>query len=171
MVVDLPTPGVPVMPTRTAPPVSGNSSCTRWREARWWSARRLSTSVMARAMTARSPARTPRASLAMSGPADSARVTIPPSLLGAAAARDHHRERAGLLGFVGARARQHEQLFRGGDPAGGILGLGAEFLLGWRIGIVLHDGHQLIDAARELAGEAVFDPLRRLLGGALHDPI
>jgi hypothetical protein len=28
MVIDLPTPGAPVMPTRTALPVKGNSSCT-----------------------------------------------------------------------------------------------------------------------------------------------
>jgi hypothetical protein len=27
-VVDLPTPGAPVMPTRTALPVKGNNSCT-----------------------------------------------------------------------------------------------------------------------------------------------
>ncbi len=29
MVVDLPTPGAPVMPSRTALPVAGSSSCTR----------------------------------------------------------------------------------------------------------------------------------------------
>ena len=33
MVVDLPTPGEPVMPTRIALPVSGNSACTRSRAA------------------------------------------------------------------------------------------------------------------------------------------
>ena len=33
MVVDLPTPGTPVMPTRTALPVDGKSSCTRRRAA------------------------------------------------------------------------------------------------------------------------------------------
>ena len=33
MVVDLPTPGEPVMPTRTALPVSGSSACTRSRAA------------------------------------------------------------------------------------------------------------------------------------------
>ena len=30
MVVDLPTPGAPVMPTRIALPVCGSSSCTSW---------------------------------------------------------------------------------------------------------------------------------------------
>ena len=34
MVVDLPTPGAPVMPTRTALPVSGSSSCTSSRASR-----------------------------------------------------------------------------------------------------------------------------------------
>ena len=33
MVVDLPTPGEPVMPTRTALPVLGNKACTRSRAA------------------------------------------------------------------------------------------------------------------------------------------
>ena len=33
MVVDLPTPGEPVMPTRIALPVSGSSACTRSRAA------------------------------------------------------------------------------------------------------------------------------------------
>ena len=49
MVVDLPTPGTPVMPTRTAWPVCGSRSCTSRRAAFWWSARPLSMSVMARA--------------------------------------------------------------------------------------------------------------------------
>ena len=35
MVVELPTPGEPVMPTRIALPVSGNSACTRSRAAAW----------------------------------------------------------------------------------------------------------------------------------------
>ena len=38
MVVDLPTPGEPVMPTRMALPVCGNSACTSSRAAAWWSA-------------------------------------------------------------------------------------------------------------------------------------
>ena len=61
MKVLLPTPGTPVMPTRCAPPVDANSSCTSaWATVRcsgFW----LSTRVIARARTLRSPARIPRA--------------------------------------------------------------------------------------------------------------
>jgi hypothetical protein len=66
IVVDLPTPGAPVMPTRTARPVSGSRFCTSTRALFWWSARFDSISVMARASTARSPARMPRSRRARS---------------------------------------------------------------------------------------------------------
>ena len=67
IVVDLPTPGMPVMPTRTPLPVSGSSSCTSSRAACLWSGRLDSISVMARATTARSPAPMPRTSAFRSG--------------------------------------------------------------------------------------------------------
>ncbi len=35
IVADLPTPGVPVMPTRTAWPVAGSTVCTSWRALCW----------------------------------------------------------------------------------------------------------------------------------------
>ena len=66
MVVDLPTPGAPVMPTRIALPVWGSRSCTSRCADLRWSARLLSISVMARASVARSPARMRRARAAMS---------------------------------------------------------------------------------------------------------
>src|SRR5215831_13163692 len=69
MVVDLPTPGAPVMPTRRAAPVWGRRRCTSWRADLWWSGRFDSMSVIARASTARSPARTPQANGAMSSAA------------------------------------------------------------------------------------------------------
>src|ERR1700687_2452462 len=57
MVVDLPTPGAPVIPTRIALPVKGNktrnNSCASARCAGFFD----STSVIARASAARSPAR------------------------------------------------------------------------------------------------------------------
>ena len=60
------TSGVPVMPTRTARPVSPTMLCTSAPADFWWSARRDSISVMARASTGRSRARMPRASSATS---------------------------------------------------------------------------------------------------------
>ena len=57
----LPAPGAPVMPSRTALPVAGSSSCTRRCACARWSARLLSTKVIARANVARSPARMPDA--------------------------------------------------------------------------------------------------------------
>ncbi len=65
--VDLPTPGAPVMPTRTALPVSANSAWVSAAAVWRWSARLLSTSVMARDSTVRSPLRTSRASRSTSG--------------------------------------------------------------------------------------------------------
>src|SRR6516162_2955267 len=59
--VDLPTPGAPVMPTRTALPVSGKSACINAAAEPRWSARLLSIKVMARESTMRSPPRSPRA--------------------------------------------------------------------------------------------------------------
>src|SRR5262249_28467913 len=58
-----------VMPTRRAAPVWGRRRCTSWRADLWWSGRFDSMSVMARASTARSPARTPQANGAMSSAA------------------------------------------------------------------------------------------------------
>jgi hypothetical protein len=59
--VDLPTPGAPVIPTRIAAPAPGARICTSARARAWWSLRRLSTSVIARASAARSPERSFRA--------------------------------------------------------------------------------------------------------------
>ncbi len=60
MVVDLPTPGAPVIPTRRAVPVCGRRLCTSWCAESWWSGRFDSTRVMARASAARSPLRRPQ---------------------------------------------------------------------------------------------------------------
>ena len=45
--VDLPTPGAPVMPMRSALPVCGRSSAITSRASAWWSARVDSASVIA----------------------------------------------------------------------------------------------------------------------------
>src|SRR3954469_2541458 len=62
MKVDLPTPGTPLMPTRRAPPACGSSSTSSSCAFSRWSARRDSTSVIARAITRRFPASTPSTS-------------------------------------------------------------------------------------------------------------
>ena len=62
MVVDLPTPGTPVTPTRIAPPVAGSRRCKSAPACARWSGRRLSIRVMARASAARSPDSTRSAS-------------------------------------------------------------------------------------------------------------
>ena len=66
MNVDLPTPGTPLIPMRcsaAAVPVSGQQVGEQLAgPAAWWSSRRDSTSVMARAIEARRPSRTPSAS-------------------------------------------------------------------------------------------------------------
>ena len=68
MNVDLPTPGEPLMPMRTAPPVSGSSSSSTASASARWSGRVDSARVMARASALRSPARIPSATaLAMVG--------------------------------------------------------------------------------------------------------
>ena len=59
MVVDLPTPGTPVTPRRSAPPLAGSSACSSFWAVAECSGLVLSTSVMARASMARSPERTP----------------------------------------------------------------------------------------------------------------
>ena len=59
MNVDLPAPGTPVMPMRWAPPAAGRRRPTISAARRWWSSRRDSTSVIARPIVTRSPARTP----------------------------------------------------------------------------------------------------------------
>src|SRR5262245_7111548 len=83
MNVLLPTPGTPVMPTRTACPLAGSSSSSsRWACASW-SARVLSTSVIAFASARRLPARTSPASVATAG----AVVVTPPLLRAAGALR------------------------------------------------------------------------------------
>src|SRR2546427_10456130 len=58
MKVLLPTPGTPLTPTRTAPPVCGRSASSRRCVASSWSRRVLSTSVIALASARRLPART-----------------------------------------------------------------------------------------------------------------
>ena len=58
MKVDLPAPGAPVMPTRTAPPRAGSSSSSSASASARWSARVDSTSVIARASARRSPSTT-----------------------------------------------------------------------------------------------------------------
>src|SRR5690348_8392534 len=65
MKVLFPTPGTPLTPTRAAPPVYGRSSSRRRCASRWWSARVLSTRVIAFASARRSPARTPAASVSV----------------------------------------------------------------------------------------------------------
>src|SRR2546426_5261903 len=62
MKVLFPTPGTPLTPTRAARPVSGSRSSRSRCAARWWSARVLSTSVIALASARRLPARTSAAS-------------------------------------------------------------------------------------------------------------
>src|SRR5207244_12421414 len=62
MKVLLPTPGTPLTPTRAARPVPGRRSSRSRCAARWWSARVLSTSVIALASARRLPARTSAAS-------------------------------------------------------------------------------------------------------------
>ena len=55
----LPTPGTPVMPSRTALPVFGRSRPKIWRATAWWAGSALSISVMVLESMRRSPARTP----------------------------------------------------------------------------------------------------------------
>src|SRR5205809_746502 len=62
MNVLFPTPGTPLTPTRAARPVAGRRSSRSRCASRWWSARVLSTSVIAFASARRSPARTRSAS-------------------------------------------------------------------------------------------------------------
>src|SRR5262245_18638092 len=66
MKVLLPTPGTPLTPTRVACPASGRRSSSRRCAASWWSARTLSTSVIAFASARRSRARTAAASASTS---------------------------------------------------------------------------------------------------------
>ncbi len=74
IMVDLPTPGAPVMPTRTALPVASSSACVSAAAVWRWSARLLSISVIARDSTLRSPARIAAASRSTS--ADEAGAVI-----------------------------------------------------------------------------------------------
>ena len=59
MNVDFPTPGTPLIPTRRAPPACGSSSTSSSCACSRWSARRDSTSVIARDIARRSPAAHP----------------------------------------------------------------------------------------------------------------
>src|ERR1700731_2814002 len=93
---------------------------------------------MPRAMTARSPARMPRASRAMSGPAGSVRLMSGPLgrnmarsrhlSLRAAAVRDHDRKATALHRLVGTGPRENKKLLGRCNSAGDVLRLGAEFL-------------------------------------------
>src|SRR5699024_3665439 len=65
--VDLPTPGTPETPTRTAPPAWGVNSPNRSRARLRWSGRLDSTRVMARASADRLPATTCAANSSGSG--------------------------------------------------------------------------------------------------------
>ena len=75
MKVDLPAPGGPLMPKRTAPPLSGSRRASRAARRSWSWARADSTSVIARASARRSPATTSRASAAVSPLAVAGRAT------------------------------------------------------------------------------------------------
>src|SRR5262245_2528820 len=66
MKVLLPAPGTPLTPTRVACPACGRRSSSRRCAASWWSARTLSTSVIAFASARRSRARTAAASASTS---------------------------------------------------------------------------------------------------------
>src|SRR5580692_6936643 len=100
---------------------------------------------MARAITARSPARMPRLSRAMSGRtmsgfAGSVRVTLARpfrrsrySWFGTATGRHHDRQGAALHRLIGARPREHEQLLGRRDAATRILRLGAELFARRRV--------------------------------------
>src|SRR3954447_9111383 len=95
MNVDLPTPGEPLMPMRTEPPVDGSTASSTPAASARWSARVDSTSVMARASGRRSPDRMPSISSAESSGTQSGR----------AATVEHEGEHlAGRLGDVRARA-------------------------------------------------------------------
>src|ERR1043166_1424927 len=136
MVVDLPTPGVPVMPTRTAPPVCGSRSCTSLRAALWWSARRLSIRVMARASNERSPARMPAARRETSRRGS---LTYAQPCQASSRGRDDDRDAAHLLVLGRGRAREHQKLFGRSDAAGRVLRLGAEAVAGRLLCLPLPD--------------------------------
>src|SRR6185369_9408358 len=103
--VDLPTPGTPEMPTRTAPPLLGDSAISNSREAARWSARVDSTRVMARDSAVLDPPSTSAASPAGSG-------------LVIGNARCSGRHFPGVHRLVGMHARrvQLEHLGQGGIP-------------------------------------------------------
>ena len=61
MNVDLPTPGAPVMPTRSAWPVAGSTLAITARASAWWSGRVDSASVIVLASKRRSPLPMPAA--------------------------------------------------------------------------------------------------------------
>ncbi len=67
MKVDLPAPGVPEMPSRTAWPVAGSRRSSNCSACAWWSGRRNSISVIARASARRSPASTRSARVSRAG--------------------------------------------------------------------------------------------------------
>src|SRR5262245_45385627 len=161
MVVDLPTPGDPVMPSRMALPVAGSNSCTSARAAFWWSARLLSISVMARASTARSPARTPRASRAMSVPAgaDSERAAMGPIPLDGIGL-DDHRAGGKTAPQHGAPDQKRNRAERSSDRA---LEEGQTGTVG-----LDHRGHEIL--LEHLAEHQAEDRRRDRKAVLLHDP-
>src|SRR3989442_9306339 len=108
MKVLFPTPGTPLTPTRAARPVAGSRSSRSRCAARWWSARVLSTSVIALASARRLPARTSAASasgrlgadggMRRRASAGSDQLEHPPRGPGALRPRTEDRLHAGLPG-------------------------------------------------------------------------
>ena len=92
MSVDLPTPGTPVMPTRTPPPVRSATLSRRRRDAARSSGRFDSISVMARARAARSP----RSKASRS---DAARARVIAGVMAACIAGVRARRRGGAPGM------------------------------------------------------------------------
>src|ERR1051326_8325659 len=77
MKVLFPTPGTPLTPTRAARPVAGRRISSSRCASRWWSARVLSTSVIAFASARRSPLRTRSASASGSRLGSDGRIRRP----------------------------------------------------------------------------------------------
>ena len=173
-VVDLPTPGGPVRPSRTARPVAGSTACRSARAVRRCSALRDSTSVMARAKTARSPRRRASA-MAATSPGAGRGIAAPYCGGGegavargdAAVSRDGAHRAAGAGGAVES----------GGEANDGQRVPGAERTAG--AGRVAHGrgaaegGDEVAQAAqrRPEAPDRPRGPLRRLLVAevSLHD--
>ena len=107
MKVDLPAPGGPEMPMRTAPPVCGSSASTSRSASSRWSDRVDSTSVTARASARRSPRRKAAVSSSMLTPGVNprrVRLRAPPPPAGGPTSR--HRRRRAPAARDGGRARR-----------------------------------------------------------------